>query len=298
MLTSFFTPTSPSPTATSTTASTSDETRQLSQQPELPQIQRKALPSNILVPSSDDSSFGQDSPSQTSVSHDSVSTIGQSPETQASDLEFDFTIAQPDPSQPLDAEAAAMPAVIQKHRKAPPRGAPQHAPSLPLRLTPIDSDAPPPPPPKDTSPTSSLPTAREHQRSSSANSPPEKKGRHAKLQPARRPAQSPGPDPQGRSSSTHVPPSNALSQTEGSRVVSEQVRPVSKQSNDGDGRGRLRRSWLPGGRSRSGSKDLKKSSANAAWILTSDNHAEYNTSFLTSGGKVSPPASYLVDTNL
>lgn len=55
-------------------------------------------------------------------------------------------------------------------------------------------------------------------------------------------------------------------------------------------RGRLRRSWLPGGgRSRSNSVEVtgKGKNSSLAWVLSDDTQAEYNTSFLKNGEKVS-----------
>ncbi|KAK6841920.1 hypothetical protein PG987_002780 [Apiospora arundinis] len=54
---------------------------------------------------------------------------------------------------------------------------------------------------------------------------------------------------------------------------------------DADKRGRLRKSWLPGGRSRSNSVDVKNSKGASAWILGQTN-TDYNTSILTNGEKV------------
>lgn len=56
--------------------------------------------------------------------------------------------------------------------------------------------------------------------------------------------------------------------------------------NQSPSRGRIRRSWLPGGnRSRSNSTDAKNGDM-AAWVLADDNKAEYNPHFLRSGDKV------------
>lgn len=54
------------------------------------------------------------------------------------------------------------------------------------------------------------------------------------------------------------------------------------------GRGRLRRSWLPRGRSRSDSKEAnKKGHGAAAWVLDADqHHAEYSTASLVRGERV------------
>lgn len=55
-------------------------------------------------------------------------------------------------------------------------------------------------------------------------------------------------------------------------------------------RGRLRRSWLPGGRSRSNSVDVTGKggqSSSFAWVMSDDTQAEYNPSFLKNGEKVS-----------
>ncbi|KAK3943657.1 hypothetical protein QBC46DRAFT_361678 [Diplogelasinospora grovesii] len=123
--------------------------------------------------------------------------------------------------------------------------------------------------------------------------------RNAKLQPnsnrlqAARDA-SPSSEPRGRSVSVQPPKNRGSAGTDGSRVVSTPLepRPRSNQSSDdnhspshGD-RGRLRRSWLPGGRSRSGSADLGKPKGTGAWIISPENRADYNISVLENGEKV------------
>lgn len=57
------------------------------------------------------------------------------------------------------------------------------------------------------------------------------------------------------------------------------------QSPGGEKRGRLRRSWLPGSRSRSSSQDLRASHGTGAWVLGQPN-TDYNTAFLANGEKV------------
>ncbi|KAK7424885.1 hypothetical protein QQX98_000160 [Neonectria punicea] len=76
-----------------------------------------------------------------------------------------------------------------------------------------------------------------------------------------------------------------------SRVASASlaVRPGSSKGPDvsqSPTRGRLRRSWLPGGRSRSNSVDVSGQSAASAWVLSDDNQAEYNSSYLKNAEKV------------
>ncbi|KAM3562370.1 hypothetical protein MY1884_001869 [Beauveria asiatica] len=60
-----------------------------------------------------------------------------------------------------------------------------------------------------------------------------------------------------------------------------------KNVNQSPSRGRLRKSWMPGGRSRSNSVDVSSPSAKMqAWIMTDENNSEYNPSFLKKGEKV------------
>lgn len=100
------------------------------------------------------------------------------------------------------------------------------------------------------------------------------------------------PEPRGRSSSAQ-PPSDRLGATLGAANLSATnlaARPGSSNGSqsptrDADKRGRLRRSWLPGVRSRSNSADLRNAKGAAAWILGQDN-TEYNTTLLTNGEKV------------
>lgn len=51
-------------------------------------------------------------------------------------------------------------------------------------------------------------------------------------------------------------------------------------------RGRIRRSWMPGGRSRSNSIDVTSVNNMKAWIISDESPTEYNTSFLENGDKV------------
>ncbi|KAF5017957.1 hypothetical protein F66182_10086, partial [Fusarium sp. NRRL 66182] len=99
---------------------------------------------------------------------------------------------------------------------------------------------------------------------------------------------SPGPD-RGRRSSSVQSPNNHSNNTK-SRVVSTPlaIRPSSSKGdvNQSPTRGRLRRSWLPGGRSRSNSIDVSNANTSTAWVLSDDTQAEYNASFLKNGEKV------------
>ncbi|KAI9171516.1 hypothetical protein HJFPF1_01001 [Paramyrothecium foliicola] len=97
-------------------------------------------------------------------------------------------------------------------------------------------------------------------------------------------------EPRGRSVSEQLPTAaqNRMSGPLGSATTNT-LRPEGSQS---PSRGRARRSWLPGGRSRSNSADLrngkgKRGSAPAAWVMADDgSQAEYNTWFLNKGEKV------------
>ncbi|ROW18390.1 hypothetical protein VPNG_00165 [Cytospora leucostoma] len=120
----------------------------------------------------------------------------------------------------------------------------------------------------------------------------DKKDAHAKLKSSKRPP-SPKSEPHQRSVSAQ-PLSNDKLLVDDSQALSVPTdpnvypRPMSKHSSDGESRGRVRKSWLPGGggRSSSSSKELKKMSASKAWILAAENQADYNTYFLTNGEKV------------
>ncbi|KAH7493438.1 hypothetical protein FOMA001_g985 [Fusarium oxysporum f. sp. matthiolae] len=99
---------------------------------------------------------------------------------------------------------------------------------------------------------------------------------------------SPVPDRGRRSSSVQSP--NSRNNNTKSRVVSTPlaIRPGSSKGDASQSptRGRLRRSWLPGGRSRSNSMDVSNTSTSTAWVLSDDTQAEYNASFLKNGEKV------------
>ncbi|KAI1386995.1 uncharacterized protein F4822DRAFT_411855 [Hypoxylon trugodes] len=108
-------------------------------------------------------------------------------------------------------------------------------------------------------------------------------------------ATSPIPDIRGRSVSAQ-PPTTRSAPASGNLAVSTATpapgsRPGSSNGSqsptrDAEKRGRLRRSWLPGGgRSRSQSRGhTTKANSAAAWIL--GQNADYNTSFLANGEKV------------
>lgn len=97
----------------------------------------------------------------------------------------------------------------------------------------------------------------------------------------------------GRSSSAH-PPSTRLEPGAGNRQVSAAAaldsRPTSSNGSqsptrEGDKRGRLRRSWFPGGRSRSNSTDLRGGQGAEAWTL-GQTKSDYNIAFLEKGERV------------
>ncbi|OTA89698.1 hypothetical protein M434DRAFT_398413 [Hypoxylon sp. CO27-5] len=103
---------------------------------------------------------------------------------------------------------------------------------------------------------------------------------------------SPTPEGRVRSVSAH-PPTTQSDPPSGNLAVSTPITAVSRPGSsngsqsptrDGERRGRLRRSWLPGGRSRSHSRGHSKAHTSAAWIL--GQNADYNTSFLANGEKV------------
>ncbi|KAM0564204.1 hypothetical protein ACHAPJ_000413 [Fusarium lateritium] len=99
---------------------------------------------------------------------------------------------------------------------------------------------------------------------------------------------SPAPD-RGRRASSVQSPNNRADKTK-SRIVSTplSIRPSSSKGDVSQSptRGRLRRSWLPGGRSRSNSMDVSNTNTSTAWVLSDDTQAEYNASFLKNGEKV------------
>lgn len=102
---------------------------------------------------------------------------------------------------------------------------------------------------------------------------------------------SPMTEARGRRS-VSAQPSSPRKGGSGTRVTSTPMhaRQVSTQgeANQSPTRGRLRRSWLPGGgRSRSNSVDVSHVSSVGAWVISDDTHAEYNASFLQNAEKVS-----------
>ncbi|PNY25670.1 Uncharacterized protein TCAP_04395 [Tolypocladium capitatum] len=98
-------------------------------------------------------------------------------------------------------------------------------------------------------------------------------------------------EPRGRRSMSAQTPSVTTDAAPGFRVVSGPVgvRPLSaKDRSQSPSRGRLRRSWLPGGgSSRSNSVDVGNSFKTDAWVMSDDAvRAEYNSTFLKNGEKV------------
>lgn len=97
-------------------------------------------------------------------------------------------------------------------------------------------------------------------------------------------------DLRGRSVSSHP----TLSVTEISAPPSLPPPPVPRPSsrgpspkNQSPNRGRLRKSWMPGGRSRSNSFEVSSPNAQMqAWIMTEEINSEYNPSFLKNAEKV------------
>lgn len=298
VLTSFFaTPSSRGSTSTAPAASLRPKTATEAVPPthlRTEPIPRRPVASTVELATRPASSDG--SPNSSSNPHDSVSTIDnspgagglgiQTPVTQVSDYDFDFGVERTESPEAADTGAEAhpgadMPQVIQKQPRA------------------VSAESAPPLPPKDplpqgqpTTPVSPVaPKSRGSARSSSAHqASPDRRDGPAKLQSTRRPSPS-NSGPRVRSSSAQ-PSTHREVLGDGPQATSSPAdavtypRPMSKQSNDGgDSRGRLRRSWLPG-RPSSGSKDLKKMSANKAWILSADNQADYNTAFLANNEKV------------
>ncbi|KEY74127.1 hypothetical protein S7711_05376 [Stachybotrys chartarum IBT 7711] len=98
---------------------------------------------------------------------------------------------------------------------------------------------------------------------------------------------SPVPEPRGRSSSTQMAP-GPRENVSGSRIVSTPVNLRPQNGSQSPSRGRLRRSWLPGGRSRSNSVDVNTTPyTSSAWVMSDDAaNADYNISFLMNAEKV------------
>lgn len=308
VLTSFFSHTSSSGSTKTLSASAADAPRPKTAHEVLPasHIREKPTLRNPIASTLgfSNKSSSEDSPDTSSNPHDSISNVDNSPgvliptpATQVSDFDFGLmrTESPEATDNPNEAQTGSdMPAVIRKHQRGSSAtdGPPQYAPPVPpkepvpqgikdpeITMTPLSPE---------------MPSSRgSERRSSSAQPPPQndRKNGPTKLQPARRPS-SPATAPRARSSSAN-PPSGRASTGDHTRTVSSPLdpRPTSKHSNEGDGRGRLRRSWLPGGRSRSASKDLKKMSADKAWIISADSQADYNTAFLMNADKVMVPCA-------
>ncbi|KAI0443303.1 hypothetical protein F4803DRAFT_515605 [Xylaria telfairii] len=192
--------------------------------------------------------------------------------------------------QPTDHNAAPGPRGTSRLQKPAP---PQYAPPPPPRQT----ITPPPAPASnftftETRPSPRLQKERKH-RSSSVHASPKS---HARSPSGLMPQQSP-PPPDGRirSSSVQPPTARSLADPESqvastTAAVAAATRPASSNGSQSptrdscERRGRPRRSWLPGGRSRSQSTDIRRQDTPAAWIL--GQKSDYNTAFLANGEKV------------
>ncbi|CEJ85807.1 hypothetical protein VHEMI03921 [[Torrubiella] hemipterigena] len=100
------------------------------------------------------------------------------------------------------------------------------------------------------------------------------------------------PEPRGRSVSSH--PTVAVTDMS---PISIPVPPIpmarassAQPANQSPSRGRVRRSWMPGSRSRSNSVEVSQAlgstSSSQAWIMGEENKSDYNTSFLKNAEKV------------
>ena len=102
------------------------------------------------------------------------------------------------------------------------------------------------------------------------------------------------PPPQ---SADDPPPPVAL--LDSARMASRGPSPRSNASNSqSPSRGRLRRSWMPGGRSRSNSEEVGKKSTMQAWVMTEETASEYNPTFLRNGEKVNTVMPQVTVTDL
>ncbi|KAJ3579615.1 hypothetical protein NPX13_g950 [Xylaria arbuscula] len=197
-------------------------------------------------------------------------------------------VPQDSSSMPL-AEQNVNPEVRSSGRlqKPPP---PQHAPPLP---PPRQVVTPPPASNSgflftETTASPRLQKQRKH-RSSSVNASPQSHTRNSSSLTAH---QSPPPNDRIRSSSAR-PPARTSGENEG-RIVPPAAatvlaRPGSSNGSqsptrESDRRGRTRKSWLPGGRSRSQSTESRQKTMAGTWIL--GQNTDYNTAFLANGEKI------------
>ncbi|KAK4202240.1 hypothetical protein QBC40DRAFT_305275 [Triangularia verruculosa] len=143
----------------------------------------------------------------------------------------------------------------------------------------------------------SEPRKLQRNRSSSPEGPPSA----AKLQPNHlHPRHQPPGGPKGRSVSAQPPIGGGGLPVDGSRAVSNplELRTDLLQPTEGGGgtnsptggagdiKKKIRKSWLPGARSRSNSTDLGKQAGSGAWIMSPDNQVDYNVAPLFTGDKV------------
>jgi hypothetical protein len=145
---------------------------------------------------------------------------------------------------------------------------------------------PPPPVPQRFIPQAQPYLPTQPQARARSNSPASRQQPN-RLQPRR---VSPSPAPRGRSSSAQ-PLATGNETHQMATTPGGSPRPESLNSSNGSPpraaeKGKLRRSWLPGGRSRGNSHDAGKNHPSLAWIISAENRVDYNVAYLIKGEKV------------
>ncbi|KAI0172052.1 hypothetical protein GGR52DRAFT_548848 [Hypoxylon sp. FL1284] len=210
----------------------------------------------------------------------SIPSLEQPAQTHANDTDTPAaTVHVPSHSRNSSDNSAANPTMRKLHKNAPSM---EHSPTIEAFAAPAQRSTFPV---ADSKPVPRL-TEQQRRRSSSVNNSMHKMSlSQASLAPRQA---SPIPDPRGRSSSAQPPTNRSM----GNLTLSTNIgsRPGSSNGSqspgrDGERRGRLRRSWLPGGRSRSHSHgQISTKASSPAWIL--GQNVDYNTSFIANGEKV------------
>lgn len=245
------------------------------------------------------SSSFDDSPNTVSNTNGSISTVDHlsealergtnTPASQHSTPDFGLLRTEsPESSEPpTESQNSAKMATLQKHQKGTP-SVDKALPRAPVARRSLDGGE---------QPRSTRGSGEETPSSGQLSSPlhatkiPARGANKLQPQKLRRP-ESPIKASKARSSSAQ--PISRTTTFDHARTASTPLdsSPISRQSNDGEARGRVRRSWLPGSGARSSStskasKDLKKwAKHHNAWIISPDSTAEYNTAFLENGDKV------------
>ncbi|KAK0748108.1 hypothetical protein B0T21DRAFT_278451 [Apiosordaria backusii] len=273
-------------------------------QPQNRPIHRKPVPSKTYIPyTPPNNTTAAPTTTNTATIQDTISTGPSEPpnEQVSNNKSNDSPVHFVTPSSP--------PATEQPHNVLGSPFKPKKAPTMPVSKAPPQQAIPaihshlasPPRGVPNVMTTAATPASETRKLQRNRSPSPEGPPSAAKFQPNRlHPRhQSPGA-PRGRSVSAQPPiggnrglsvdasraVSNPLEFRADSLPSSEGVGNVSPTGGIAEGKKKVRKSWLPGARSRSNSNDLGKPKGTGAWIMSPDHQVDYNVAPLFTGDKV------------